>query len=177
MWGEEDSIKRPEEKHIPWQFVQGKGAVSGRLIGGCLDSLGKMIWGTSLWPDPREFENAVLFLETSEEMPSPDFVLHWLRNLGAQGVLGRLAGILFARPGGEFRPESRAEKERHIANYPRYDEALLKAAKEFGRTDMPIVTHMDFGHTIPQTILPYGALCRMDMDARKVFIDDNAVVD
>ncbi len=34
---------------------------------------------------------------------------------------------------------------------------------------------MDFGHTVPQVILPYGALCEIDPVNKKVSILESAV--
>ncbi len=175
-WGEEDHIPRIKEPNMPWQFIQGKGTVSGPLFGGCLDVFSTMIFGTYLWPSKDELKGCVLFLETSEDMPPPDHVLYVLRGFGAQGILEHLAGILYARPGGEFTKDQQIEKAAYLAKYAEYDEILLKVSKEFGRPDLPIITRMDFGHTVPQLILPYGCTCRMDMDHQRIFIDDNAVV-
>jgi muramoyltetrapeptide carboxypeptidase LdcA involved in peptidoglycan recycling len=89
-------------------------------------------------------------------------LLNTLRNLGAQGVLGRLNGILFGRP-------NTVPAER----FGLYDEVLIKATKEYGRTDLPIVTRMDFGHTDPSFVIPYGAMARID-PGNKIFSIEEA---
>jgi muramoyltetrapeptide carboxypeptidase LdcA involved in peptidoglycan recycling len=100
---ESNNIRRKKIKSKPWRFIQGIRPAQGRLLGGCSEVL-DIINGTSLWPEPNEWKDAILFMENSEEMLSPQFILCLLRNFGAQGILGRINGILFARPGGEFKP-------------------------------------------------------------------------
>jgi muramoyltetrapeptide carboxypeptidase LdcA involved in peptidoglycan recycling len=135
---------------LPWTFIQGQTAVTGRLLGGCTEAMA-VINGTSIWPPADTWDGAILFLENFGEATSPDMLLNTLRNLGVQGVLGRLNGILFGRPNGV--PAER---------FSQYDEVLMKATKEFGRPDLPIITRMDFGHTDPSFVIPYGAMARID---------------
>ena len=135
---------------LPWTFIQGQAAVTGRLLGGCTEAM-VVINGTSIWPSADTWDGAILFLENFGEATSPDMLLNTLRHLGAQGVLGRLTGILFGRPNGV--PADR---------FSQYDAVLIKATKEFGRTDLPIITRMDFGHTDPSFVIPYGAMACID---------------
>ena len=166
-FGDEKQPKRPRILSTPWRYIQGGKIGRGPLIGGCSDVLMMFDIGTSLWPDISEFEGAILFLENSEEQPTSDFMLYWMRNLGAQGILSRLNGLLFARPGnGMF--ENVTAKQKWLDGYKRFDEVILKALKEFGREDLPVVTNMDFGHTLPQLILPYGAECEINPNAHTV---------
>lgn len=149
-----------------WRWLQGDGPVTGRLIGGCIDVL-DWLRGTPVWPGPEAWEGAVLFLETSEEAPSPLAVTRMLRSLAAVGALERAGALLFGRPGGGVDPERFGE----------YDQALLAVVRdELGRGDMPIVTNMDFGHTEPNMVLPYGVATRVDPLAGTVAITEAAVV-
>ena len=173
-WDIENAPKRKRIPATPWRYVQGDKAVSGPLIGGCTDVLMNTIIGTSLWPDLDDFNGAVLFLENSEERPSADWLLYWIRNLGAQGILERISGILFARPGsGCFK--SQEDQDNWLQQYPEFDKAILKGLKEFGRTDLPVVTNMDFGHTIPQLILPYGVKAEINPNKKTVSLLENGV--
>jgi muramoyltetrapeptide carboxypeptidase LdcA involved in peptidoglycan recycling len=88
-------------------------------------------------------------------------LLNTLRNLGAQGVLGRLSGIIFGRP-------NTVPAER----FSQYDDMLIKATKEYGRADLPIITRMDFGHTDPGFVIPYGAIARIDPGKNAFSIDE-----
>jgi muramoyltetrapeptide carboxypeptidase LdcA involved in peptidoglycan recycling len=150
-----------------WCFLQGTGQVRGHLIGGCLEVL-DWLRGTSIWPDLRDFDRAILFLETSEDAPPPQALVRTLRSLAAMGILRRLSGLLFGRPGGGVPLET----------FSRYEEAILQVVtQEEGLSALPIVTRMDFGHTDPMLVLPYGVLAQIDADHQQVEILENAVVD
>ncbi len=171
-------------EHLPWEnpdfqkqkrkltpttgpkLVQGKGTVQGRLIGGCSEVL-EFLKGTSLWPAADAWKGAILFLENSEDMPSPTYLKYWLRNYGATGILQNLAGIIFGRPGGHLlSPDKFAE----------YDDVLRQVVgREYARPDMPILSHMDFGHTDPMFVLPYGALAEIDSATQRFSILEGGV--
>ena len=124
--------------------------------------------GTSIWPNLADFHEAILFLETSEGAPPPHVVAAVLRTYAAMGILRRLSGILFGRPGGAV----------PIEHFSKYDEAILQVvAEEEGLSNLPIVTNMDFGHTDPMFVLPYGVMAQIDCDNRRFEILENAVVD
>ena len=108
-------------------------------------------------------------------MPTPTTVLYMMRNLGAQGILQKLKGILFARPGGEFLPSEAAQKEEYVKNYPEYDNVLIQVCKEFN-VHIPIVTNMDFGHTVPQAILPYGVKTEINPQQKTVSLLESGVI-
>ena len=173
-WGADDTILRPRMNTAPWRYIQGNKIARGRLLGGCMELL-NMINGTPLWPKAEDWDGAILFIETSEEKRPPCDLLYTLRNFGAEGILDRIGGILFARPGGEFPEGQEAERDKYIAEYPKYDEVILKACKEYGRADIPIVTNMSFGHTVPQFILPIGAPAEIDPRHKTVSIIESAV--
>jgi muramoyltetrapeptide carboxypeptidase LdcA involved in peptidoglycan recycling len=164
---ENQERRRQLNPSTAWRFLQGGGRVQGLLVGGCLEVLA-MLRGTPLWPTPELLEGAILFFETSEEGLPPEFVKRELRSLAAMGVLRQLSGMLFARPGGAVSPDM----------FPGYDEAILGVlAGEEGLTDMPVVTNMDFGHTDPMFVLPYGVMAEIDCDKQTLSISENAVTD
>ena len=174
-WNIPNSHKRRRIHSTPWRYVQGDKTVSGPLIGGCIDVLMNTIIGTKLWPNLDDFNNAILFLDTSSQQITTEWLLYWIRNLGAQGILERISGILFARPGNESF-KSKKEEQNWIAKYPEFDEVILKGLKEFRRTDLPVVTNMDFGHTVPQLILPYGAKTEINPKKKTVSLLESGVV-
>lgn len=174
-WDDKNDIVRQKLPSNGWRYIQGSEKSQGRLIGGCMEVL-SMINGSIIWPALSDWDDTILFVETSEDMPSTDTFLYFMRNLGAQGILAKLKGILFARPGGEFKKDKIAERDAWIERYAKYDNVLIKVCKEYNRTDLPIVTNMDFGHTVPQVILPYGAMCEIDPVNKKVNILESAVI-
>lgn len=158
-------LKRRLSPSLGWQFLQGQGVVSGRLMGGCVEVL-DWLRGTELWPSTASWENSILFLETSEEAPSPRYVARFLRTLAALDVLPRLSGLLFGRPGGGIAPERFVE----------YDNAIRGVVNdENGLSSLPIVTCMDFGHTDPMMTLPLGVHAEIDCGSKTFSILESAV--
>ena len=146
-----------------FELLQGTGVVRGRLLGGCIDVF-PMIIGTEIWPDLKEWNNAILFLETSEEYPAPNDVKYILRGLAAQGIINRLSGIVFGKPMSE-------------KYYEEYKEVLLQVVgKESGRRSLPILYNVNFGHSAPMCILPYGAEAEIDCSNKSFRLVEAAVI-
>ena len=40
---------------------------------------------------------------------------------------------------------------------------------------LPVITHMDFGHTSPMVVLPYGLQAEIDVEGKRFSILENAV--
>ena len=149
-----------------WRWLQGSGTVRGPLLGGCAEVLA-WLKGTPVWPAPQKWDGALFFIETSEEAPPPRDFRRWLRSYAAMDILHRLGGILVGRPGGADLP---------VESHALYDQALLGVVRdELGLTDLPLVTGMDFGHTDPFFVLPYGVAAELDCDARRFSIVEPAV--
>ena len=166
-WGnpENQNRKRKLNPSTGWKFLQGTGVHRGHLIGGCLEVFD---WarGTEIFPE--QWQNAILFLETSEEAPPPDMVARTLRVFAAMGILHQFSGILFARPGGNV----------PLEKFEEYDKAILQIVREEEKlTELPIITNMDFGHTSPMFVLPYGLQAEIDCDNQRFSILENAVTD
>ena len=158
-------IERRRNPSTGWKFLQGSGIHRGHLIGGCLEVF-DWLRGTEFFPG--DWQDAILFLETSEEAPPPETVKRTLRVFVAMGILEKISGILFGRPGGEI----------PIEKFNEYDQAILQVLREEeGLTDLPIITHMDFGHTSPMFVLPYGVQAEIDCEHKQFSILENAVTD
>jgi muramoyltetrapeptide carboxypeptidase LdcA involved in peptidoglycan recycling len=168
-WAEPDhqTCRRALTPSAGWRFLQGRGTHRGHLIGGCFEVL-DWLRGTAVWPDPDLWQGVILFVETSEDVPSPTAVLRGLRIYAAMGILQRLSGLLFGRPGGQVDP----------ARFDEYDEAISQVIlEEEGLADLPVITRMDFGHTDPMFVLPYGIQAEIDCDAGQFRILESAVGD
>ncbi|RAK12531.1 muramoyltetrapeptide carboxypeptidase LdcA involved in peptidoglycan recycling [Halanaerobium saccharolyticum] len=157
---ENSKIKRELNKEKRgYELLQGEGVVKGELIGGCIEVL-DWLRGTILWPDLEAWENKILFLETSEEKPTPIEIRRYLRSLDAIGIFERLNALIIAKP--------QAEKY-----YEEYKEEYLKVIRdEAKRDDLPIMYNMNFGHTAPMFILPYGVEAEIDCDNNKFRINE-----
>ena len=150
-----------------WRFLQGGGVARGRLLGGCLEIL-ELLRGTEAWPGEDAWRGAIMFLETSEEAPSPTVVARALRVYAAMGILEELSGIIFGRPGGDV----------PVERFDEYEEAILGVVVgEEGLGDLPLVTRMDFGHTDPMFVLPYGVEAEIDCGEERFSIVEGALVD
>lgn len=157
---------RPLSPSTGWNFLQGSGKHIGHLIGGCLEVL-EMLRGTPAWPTAEQWQGAVLFIETSEEGPSPSVVQRALRSYAAEGVLSKLSGILIGRPGGDISPHTFAD----------YDHAIIQVIRdELELTDLPIISGMDFGHTDPMMTLPIGVQVEIDCDTETIKVLESAVI-
>lgn len=109
--------KRYFQPNRPYEFIQGDQAVQGRLIGGCFEVI-ETLKGTTLFPDNSVFNEAILFLETSEVQAPSWYLEDGLRNYGTMGVLNLLNGIVFAKP-------------KHDVFYEEYKEAIKKSLLNF----------------------------------------------
>jgi len=164
---ENQSRKRSLTRSTGWKFIQGKGIRQGHLLGGCIEVL-DFLRGTDFWPESAAWQDAILFVETSEEAPPPHLLKYILRSYASMGILKQLSGILFGRPGGNI----------PVEKFKEYDEVLHQViTEEEGLSDLPIITHMDFGHTDPMFVLPYGVKAEIDCDRQQFTILENAVTD
>ncbi len=147
-------VREPTE---PWTWRGPASSVSGRTWGGCLEVIDQIAVAGRL-PSVASLRGGILLVETSEETPSADQVMRWMRALGERGVLAASAGVLVARPPGgtAYRDEQR--------------DAVL-AVMETYNPQAVVCIGVPFGHTRPQWILPYGGRMRLDGRARRVFAD------
>lgn len=164
---ENQSRKRSLNPSTGWKFMQGKGIRQGHLLGGCIEVL-DFLRGADLWPESAAWQDAILFVETSEEAPPPHLVKYILRSYASMGILKQLSGILFGRPGGNI----------PVEKFKEYDDVIFQVVtEEEGLSGLPIITNMDFGHTDPVFVLPYGVQAEIDCEAQQFRIIENAVVD
>jgi muramoyltetrapeptide carboxypeptidase LdcA involved in peptidoglycan recycling len=143
--------------------------VEGRSWGGCLEIVGWLLMADREIPrDLSEFDGGVLILETSEEMPSGEEVFRTLRNMGERGLLQRFSALLMgrAKTWSFERPNNPEEGARYAAEQR---EAVLRALRMYA-PDMTIVFEVDFGHTDPQLVIPYGGVIRVDGPARRITV-------
>ncbi|MBU6214557.1 LD-carboxypeptidase [Patescibacteria group bacterium] len=149
-----------------WYWDGGKDA-DGISWGGCLESIDEMLRHGTTTPSLDEFENIILFTETSEEMPPADYVFRVYRALGERGILARVKGVLVGRPKAwEFGNEH--DEAWQAAYRAEQRETILKAVRAYNPT-IPMIQNLDIGHTSPQISLPYGGRIRIDGKARKIY--------
>ena len=163
-WDEKNrDIERESFTNPGYESINGKGVARGHLIGGCFELLGSMR-GTGLFPDTSSFNNAILFLETSEVHITPDFFEDYLRALSMMGIFDKINGIIVGRP-------------QDGVHYEDYKEIWRQILKEAGREDLPVLYNMNFGHNEPKFIVPYGLQAEVDTENLTFRILENAVID
>ncbi|MFI1995806.1 S66 peptidase family protein [Actinoplanes sp. NPDC020271] len=140
--------------------------VTAPTWGGCLDILH---WNLAAgrWIRPvGDYAGCVLLLETSEEMPPAEDVFHMLRNFGERGLLQQFPAVLVgtAKATHFMNPRPVADRQKY-----RDDQraAILRAFGTYNPSAM-IVFGVDFGHTEPQHVLPYGGRITVDGPRRRI---------
>ncbi len=163
-WDEENKdIERETITNPGYESINGEGVARGHLIGGCFELFGNMR-GTELFPDIEAFDDAILFLETSEVHITPDFFEDYLRAMSVMSIFERVNGIIVGRP-------------QDGVYYEEYKNIWRQILKESGREDMPVLYNMNFGHNEPKFIVPFGLQAEVDTVNLTFTILENAVVD
>jgi muramoyltetrapeptide carboxypeptidase LdcA involved in peptidoglycan recycling len=117
-------------------------------------------------PSLKDFEEIVLFLETSEELPSAAYVSRVIRAFGERGILSRVQGVLMGRPKA-WSFEKNSSDEEKVAYKATQRDAVLKTIRKYNPT-VSVVQNMDFGHTSPSLCLPYGGEVEISAASRGV---------
>lgn len=152
-----------------WDRVPDRPAVvEGRLWGGCLEIIDfNLRVGTHLLDDAA-YDGCVLYLETSEELPSAEYVARVLMCMGERGLLQRFTALLMGRPlAWRFGTPNDHGFRRQYAEAQR--DAVLTAFEEYS-PGVPVVLDVDLGHTDPHLVVPNGGECRIDPVARTVSV-------
>lgn len=150
-----------------WKLLQGPPVFSGKILGGCLDTIHDFFDGEryadmpalcqkyGLFPGAADWQGRILLLETSEEQMSPEKFSRALGFLKQAGVFKAVSGILFGRPMDNVHRE---EYHRRLA------EAVDDPA-------LPILADVSVGHALPRCILPFGVNARVDAQAQTITFD------
>ena len=159
-WDAKADLTRPRAEHASegWVSIR-KGVASGPLLGGCLETICWHLKGSSAWVDPRD---AILFLETSEEAPSPPAVDAYLTDLEQLGVFDDAAGLVFGRPYGYTDEDARFLWD--------VVEARTEAA------GLPVLANVELGHADPMVTLPLGVRATVDAGGRSFWLDATPTV-
>ena len=168
VWYEQRESFTPEQvgKQLPahpdhgFELLQGPPVFSGKILGGCIDSLYDMFNGDRyadmpllckkyhLFPDPEDWKGRILLLESSEEKPSPAKYRRALEYLKGAGVFRAVSGVLVGKP----MDDTYAEE---------YRELLVNV---IDRPDLPLVFNINVGHAMPRCIIPFGVDAVVDAE-------------
>lgn len=147
-----------------WKLLQGPPVFSGKILGGCLDTIHDFFDGEryadmpalcqkyGLFPGAADWQGRILLLETSEEQMSPEKFSRALGFLKQAGVFKAVSGILFGRPMDNVHREE-------------YHRRLAAAVDD---PALPILADVSVGHALPRCILPFGVNARVDAQAQTI---------
>lgn len=158
--------KKAKEKH-GFETLNGEGKVTGKLYGGCIESLYDAYTGErhgddheifkkyNILPTLEEWRDKILFLETCEETISPDKLETILTLFKELKILESVKGVIVGKPMDEI-------------YYEEYKDVYKKVFKDL---NTPVLYNINFGHATPRCILPYDAEAKVDFDNKKIYID------
>ena len=147
-----------------FELLQGSPVFSGRILGGCIDSMydffNKERYGDmpelcsryQLFPKPEEWKGRILLLETSEEKPSPEKYRQALMYLKEAGVFDNISGVLAGKPMDETYTEE-------------YKRLLVDTIAD---PELPVVYNINIGHATPRCILPFGVTATINAEAQRI---------
>ena len=145
--------------------VQGKGIVTGRLFGGHSDLLDLKDKSGRPYVTSEDFEGSILFFEDIPECCDPCGMASFFDRLGREGFLKLIRGIIIGKMRTSDPFDIYAEKIREVIT------------GKYGLSDLPVMADMNFGHTSPVFVIPYGAEARLDQDNKTFTILEGGVTD
>ena len=149
-----------------FETIKGSGIVTGKLFGGCIDSIYDMFVGErygdeniifekyKLLPTLNEWQEKILFLETSNETPTPLKLKKILLEFKRRDILDNVRGIIVGKPIDEI-------------YYEEYKKVYLEVMKD---CDTPIMYNINFGHASPRCFLQYDAEATVDYNNKTIVI-------
>lgn len=149
-------------KNPGYEKVQGKGAARGRLFGGH-GVLMEYEDGCGINITKKDFVNRLFFFEDIPEVCTPDYIEIFFDWMGENGFLQVLNGIIIGKMRIESSFEPYAVKIRKIIS------------GKYHLPNLPILYGVNFGHTSPICILPYGVMAEVDVEQLSFSILEAAV--
>ncbi len=154
----------PVHPNQGFELLQGSPVFSGKILGGCIDSLYDFFNGERyedmpvlcekyrLFPEKEDWKGRIILLETSEEKPTPEKYRESLEYLKARGVFDAVNGVLAGKP----------MDETYAAEY----KELLKEV--IAKPELPIVFNINIGHAMPRCIMPFGVEATVDAEKQVI---------
>lgn len=149
-----------------FELLQGSEIFQGQLLGGCLESFYDLLTKSryedekdvcekyGIFPDKEEWSGKILFIETCEEKPVPELFEKEIGLLKSKGIFDVVNGVLVGKPQDE-------------AYYEDYKDILTKV---IDNEKLSIVYNVNFGHAVPRCALQYGAVAKVDMKQKKIYM-------
>ena len=142
------------------RWTGGDAAVEGRLWGGNRSVVEWQLATDRYLPAADALDDAVLCLETAENLPEPEAVGGTLTCLGERGLFERFGAVLFGRPPARSHLEEPPREQREAYREHLYG-TVVEAVDRYA-PDAPVVLGLDWGHTTPTAPLPLGGRVAVD---------------
>ena len=162
-------VPRICHKNNGFTLLQGPSAFSGKILGGCIESMydifnndryedsARLCSKYSLFPSPEDWKGRILLLESSQEQPAPEMYERMLTALKEFGVFDVVSGVLVGKP----MDEKYAEE---------YKELLVKI---INNPTLPVLCNINIGHATPRCIIPFGVNAYVDAEKQTIKLDNN----
>jgi muramoyltetrapeptide carboxypeptidase LdcA involved in peptidoglycan recycling len=149
-----------------FQWHNADRVVTGPTWGGNLEILHWNL-AANRWIKPSaDYAGSILLVETSEDMPPAEEVFRMLRNAGERGLLDQFPAVLVGTAkASNFRNRPPQEDRARYRDDQR--DAVLRALAAYHPAAMAVLG-VDFGHTAPQWVLPYGGRMTVDGPGRRI---------
>ena len=172
FWYEQRTSFGPDQRFISlpmyenkgFQLLQGPAKFSGKILGGCIDSMYDMFDGErysdmpgicekyGLFPKAEDWKGRIILLESSEEKMPPEKYRKALEYLKDRGVFGAVSGVLVGKPmDGAFEEE--------------YKELLVEVIDD---PQLPVLCNINIGHALPHCIMPFGVDAAVDAEKHDI---------
>jgi muramoyltetrapeptide carboxypeptidase LdcA involved in peptidoglycan recycling len=147
-----------------FELLQGPAVFSGKILGGCIDSMYDFFNGEryadmpllcekyGLFPALEDWRGHILLLESSEEKMPPEKYRRALKYLKEKGVFDVVSGVLVGKPMDETYVE---EYKRHLIDV-------------IGDPRLPVVCNINIGHAEPRCIIPFGVEAVVDVEKKVI---------
>ena len=160
--------QRPSEPAQPWRWLNAERVVEGTTWGGNLEILSWLAMADMEIGAPDDYDGCVFMIETSEEMPSADEVYRILRSLGERGLLRQFPAVVVGRAKAwSFARQLEGEAKETYRREQR--EAVIQVFGEYASRAL-VVFDVDFGHTEPQFVMPFGGRIRVDGPRHRITV-------
>ena len=170
VWYEERTEFSPEKVGtlpVPhpnkgFELLQGSAIFSGKILGGCIDSMYDMFDSERyndmpilcrkyhLFPDVKDWKGRIILLETSEEKLAPEKYKKALEYIKSAGVFDVVSGVLVGKPQDEIYADE-------------YKKILVEV---INNQKLPILFNVNIGHAAPRCIIPFGVEAVVDANAQ-----------
>lgn len=176
VWYEERTEFTADQVGVPltahenqgFELLQGKAVFSGKILGGCIDSMYDMFNPSryedmpvlcrkyEIFPDAEDWKGRIILLESSEELPTPEVYRASLEYLKEAGVFETVSGVIAGKP----------------INEKYADEYKQLLVEVIDNPELPIVFNLNIGHANPRCIIPFGVDAVVDAEKQIITFDN-----